>query len=139
MKFTRKKRLEELEDKMHDYVVGTLPRIEVEPKQGLFNKMCFFNAVDYSERHEQDIKVAEVIIVEEGFTYLHYINVDEAGVYLETSLGFRATYIDYYLVRIIPSEDYHRIHKLFDNAQRAYADKFLNWYDRYVLKINDLL
>ena len=111
--------------------------IDVEPVQGMFNHRCHENAVQWA-KSRPDYGVAEVIYIDDGKPILHYINTKN-GRYFETTLGWRAEYLEYYKIRDIHKTDYHQIHSEFERSLADWLIEFTNWFDRKVLKISRVL
>lgn len=115
-----------------NFVRSRYSLIKVEPKQGLFNYKCYFNAVQYTMEHA-GVQVVEVIYVDQGAPILHYLNHDpETGVYLETTQGFRAEYFEYYLLRTIHPDDYKFIGGEFDRAVLSWTEQFTTRFQRWL-------
>lgn len=134
----KQKRLTTLQDRLVDYVRSRHERIQVQPKQGLFNYKCFFNATQYAMTHK-DHTVVEVIYIEYGTPILHYINKNmKTGEYLETTLGYRASNLEYYLIREVPEFCEANMNHVFNTSLDAWTHQFTNWFDRVILRIDRL-
>lgn len=121
------------------YFRSTKERILVTPKQGLFNYRCFENAIEFT-RLNPNHEVYEVIYIEGSTAILHYINRDSlTGEFLETTLGFRADYFEYYLIRKIPEIDYKYLGSEFDKNVEFWTNKFSSWWERKLFKIDRLV
>lgn len=120
------------------FVRSRYEMIRVQPEQGVFNFRCFENAVEY-QRKNPDTEVIEVIYIDEGHPILHYINRKPDGTYLETTLGFRAERLEYYHIRRIHPDDYHRIGAEFDRVLISWTEEFTTWFQRKVLGIERVL
>lgn len=70
---------------------------------------------------------------------MRYINRSPDGTYLETSLGFRAERLEYYHLRRIHPDDYHRIGDEFDRVLTSWTEEFTTWFQRKVLGIERVL
>lgn len=115
-----------------NYFRARYPMILVKPCQGLFNYQCYFNAVEYALAHD-GISVVEVVYINGSEPILHYINYDvEQDTYLETTLGFRADYLEYYLLRTIHPDDYKYIGGEFDRAIDSWSDQFITPWRRFL-------
>ena len=125
-----------IRDKIVRHVRSRYELIKPAPTQGLFNFRCFENAVEY-QRLNPNLEIFEVMGVDDGDPFLHYINFDpEAGEFLETSLGWRAETMEYYVIRPIHPSDYRYIHREFNRACDSWRDQFTNWFHRKVLRID---
>lgn len=101
--------------------------VKPEATLGLFNFRCFENAVEYSRRYPE-LEIVEAIYVDEGEPCLHYLNFDPAASkYLETTLGWRAPHLEYYVIRKLYQDDYKYIHHEFERALASWTEQFLPW------------
>lgn len=121
-----------------NYFRARLTMIKVEPEQGLFNLRCFDNAVDYVRRFPAT-EVVEVIFVYNGEPILHYINRNSVGTYLETTLGYQAATLEYYLLRTIHAEDHKWLAGEFDRANRSWSREFTTWWQRWFFGLDKIL
>jgi hypothetical protein len=122
-----------------NYVRTRYEMIKPEPTLGLFNFRCFENAVEYARRYPE-LEVIEVIYLDGGVPILHYINRDPAnGKYLETTLGWRAQYLEYYHIRKIHPDDHRYLPGEFDRSLGSWLHQFTTWFDRKVLRIGRIL
>ncbi len=106
---------------------------------GLFNHKCFNNAVQYyydNNRKGNKVKVFEVIAISESDPCLHYINYDKnTKTYLETTLGYKANSIEYYLIREVHKDEFTNIENSFKNSLNEWNNRFISWIDRVVFGI----
>jgi hypothetical protein len=109
--------------------------VDVTPITGLFNQKCFYNAVEYARVNEGH-SVVEVMMIDGSTPILHYLNkVDATEELLETTLGYRASKLEYYVIREIHKNDYDSIGDEFDRAVDSWLMEFTTWFDRSVLQI----
>lgn len=131
--------LDKIHGRLKGHVRSRYEMIKPEPTLGLFNFRCFENAVEYARRYPE-MEVIEVIYVDNGTPILHYINYDPLDKkYLETTLGWRAPYLEYYHIRKIHVDDYYRISSEFDCSLGSWLEQFSNWFDRLILRIDRIL
>lgn len=124
----RDKIVERINRELRELCVATKERIRVEPGKGLFNYKCFFNAVQ-EVKANPDLRVVEVLYVDEGYVILHYINRDvNTGVYIDNTLGYTAPNYCYYYLREIAPDQYMEIDNLFSMTRTYYRKKYLPWY-----------
>ena len=107
------------------------------PKQGLFNRQCHNNSVEYSQIH--DCGIVETIYIDNGEPILHYLNTDNNGIFLETTLGWKAGTLEYYKIREIHSDDYFNISHEFIQSLESWTVQFLGWFGRKVLMIDRIV
>lgn len=119
--------IDKLDKKVYKDIKGSLTRIEVSACVGMFNSMCFFNSVEYAI--DNNCQVAEVICIDNGSPNLHYVNIKD-GAFLETTLGHRADYLEYYFVRDISPSDFKDIPEIFDRSLDYWGSRYLKWYHR---------
>ena len=113
--------------------------IKPEPTLGLFNFRCFENSVEYVRRYPE-LEVCEVILIDGGEPILHYLNFDPSnGKYLETTLGWRAEHLEYYLIRKIHKDDQRYIHGEFERALLSWKEQFVGWFGTNILRIDRIL
>jgi len=135
----KEKAIRSIHDKLKRYVRSRYEMIRPEATLGLFNFRCFENVVEYARRYPE-MEVIEVIYVDDGLPILHYINYDPVDKkYLETTLGWRAPYLEYYHIRKIHPDDYHRISKEFECSLDSWLEQFTSWFHRKVLGIDRIL
>ena len=111
-------------------------RIDVIPKQGLFNHKCFHNAVEFAYNNE-GYHVVEVMQIDNGASVLHYVNC-KFGIFYETTLGHLAEGREYYFIRVINEKDYPFIEWEFTNSKKTWNNKYLKWYHK-LIKINRIV
>jgi len=129
------KRIDKIHKRICTDVRSMYSMVDVLPKQGVFNHRCYFNAVEYARIHK-GVDVLEVIYIEGEEPILHYINrVIKTGELLETTLGYRADSLEYYVIKEVHESDYKNIHSEFNRSLEAWTAKWTNWFDRAVLKI----
>ena len=119
-----------------EHVRSKYSMANVIPKRGLFNQRCHRNAVEYARTHKKT-EVLEVIYIENGSPILHYINrrIDTSEL-LETTLGFEADSLEYYVIRTIHPDDYKAIGSEFHNSLRSWLMDFTTWFDRAILRVD---
>ena len=122
-----------------NFVRSRYELIKPDPTLGLFNFRCFENAVEYVRCHPE-LEVCEVVLVDCGMPILHYLNRDpSSGKYLETTLGWKAEHLEYYLIRRIHIDDHKYIGSEFDRALLGWLQQFTTWFDRQILGIERIL
>lgn len=123
--------LENAQDAVLMHARTRLKKIVAKPTQGLFNFRCFENAVQYAKENDNAI-VVEVMLDDNGVPILHFINKDlNTGEYLETTQGWRADHMDYYLIKEIHPEQYAYIGRLFNAGVDSWSDQFAGkWYHK---------
>ena len=113
--------------------------VKPEATLGLFNFRCFENAVEYSRRYPE-LEIVEAIYVDEGEPCLHYLNFDPAAnKYLETTLGWRAPHLEYYVIRKLHQDDYKYVHHEFERALASWTEQFLPWPLRILFNLKRIL
>ncbi|RQP13267.1 MAG: hypothetical protein EAS51_00180 [Microbacteriaceae bacterium] len=107
------------------------------PTQGMFNFRCHENCVQYvRDRPGERLGIVETIYVDGDFPILHYLVHDlAAGTYREVTLGWLAPQHEYYLIRPVHPSDFDRIHAEFSRARADWAEEFVGWFGRAVLRI----
>lgn len=122
-----------------DYVRSRYTMVDVLPEQGLFNQKCFYNAVEYARVYE-GVSVVEVIYIDNGDPILHYLNKDNGtGELFETTLGFRADSLEYYVIRDIADGDHKHIGDEFNRSLRSWLMQFTGSVGRFLFGIDRVL
>jgi len=121
-----------------EFIRSRYAMVDVKPEAGLFNYRCYFNAVEYASLNK-NVAVLEAIYIEDGHPTLHYINRNSKGELLETTLGYRAKDLEYYVIREIHKSDYKRICGEFDNSLDSWRHQFTNWFERKIIGIERVL
>lgn len=116
------------------HIANTMGKTEVEPTQGLFNYMCFFNAVEYASNND-GCEVVECIMVENERPSLHYVCMKDDR-FLEVSLGHRANNIDYFMTRTITQEEWEKIDDIFEAALAHWNNTFTTWWERLIFRVD---
>lgn len=119
-----------LKKKVRDWCDKTYPKkIAVEFKtehRPLFNARCHNNA-DHMVRCGDAVSIAEVVIIDDDSCTLHYINMDDQGLYFDATLGYQYTDCDYRLVRLMNKfKDYPGNH-LGDEKERICLAALGKW------------
>ena len=128
-------RLDKIHKRICTEVRSMYTMVNVTPTQGLFNYKCFMNAVEWARVHK-GMEVLEVIYIDNNEPILHYLNRNKkTGELLETTLGFYADNLEYYVIREIHESDYKYIRAEFDRSLEAWLYKFTNWFDRKILGV----
>lgn len=135
----KQRAIDNAREKLRRYVRSRYEMIRPEPTLGMFNFRCYENAVEYNRRYPE-MEVIEVIYMDGTCPILHYINYDPLDKkYLETTLGWRAPYLEYYHIRRIHPDDYHRITQEFERSLDSWLEQFTSWFQRKVLRIDRIL
>jgi hypothetical protein len=110
--------------------------VKVSPKAGLFNHKCHCNTVEYARTHK-GMEVLEVIYIDGTEPFLHYINrKTKTGELLETTLGFEADRMEYYIIRTIHPEDHKHIGAEFSRSLNSWLMDYTSWFDRAILRVD---
>ena len=122
-----------------EHVRSRYSLVKVSPKAGLFNLKCHCNAVEYARTHKKT-EVLEVVYIDDGTPIMHYINRRaDTGALLETTLGFEADRLEYYIIRTIHPEDYKHIAGEFHRSLQSWLMDFTTWFDRAILRVGRVL
>ena len=134
MKFREK----QISNRLKAFIRSRFKMIDVEPKCGLFNFRCFNNVAEYHRINGGT--VLEVILLNNTEDpILHYINTNESGECLETTLGYKAAKYEYYLVREIHISDIPNIEAEFARSLESWLHEHSSWFDRNFLGIRRVL
>lgn len=119
-----------LKQKVRDWCDKAYPKkIDVGFKsehRPLFNQQCHNNA-DHMVRCGDAVSIAEVVIIDDNTCTLHYINMDDQGLYFDATLGYQYSGCDYRLIRLLHKfKDYPGTH-LEDEKARICLDALGKW------------
>lgn len=123
--------------RINTYLRSRYTMIDVEPVQGMFNHRCHENSVQYAKSNE-GFGIAEVIYIDGDKPILHYVNTKE-GKFYETTLGWRASDLEYYKIRDIHPADWNRIHSEFSRSLDSWLTEYTKWYHRKIFRIDRVL
>ncbi|MFZ9191162.1 MAG: hypothetical protein ACO204_08645 [Schleiferiaceae bacterium] len=97
--------------------------------------------MEYVRLHpEEKLSVVEAVYIDGGEPTLHYLVHDPTmGRYLEVTLGWRADYLEYYVVRTVHPDDHKHILSEFHRALDDWTEEYVGWFGRRVLGIKRVL
>jgi len=126
-----------LENKARDIIVSharaTLTKIPVESGACRYNFRCHNNAVNDALNNNQD-SIAMCIYIDEGYPVIHFINIDNDGIYTDNTLGRWSETVEYFLVKKIPKVDFFTVSTVFSAYRKElkrkipFVIRILNWY-----------
>lgn len=96
--------------------------IEVRPGACRYNYRCQMNAVHDAIENGDD-KLAMVFYINNDYPILHFINVNNDGVFLDNTLGNWSTQYDYFFIRYIDKNSYYQINSIFDNFRNELQNR----------------
>lgn len=107
----------------------TKQRINVVPHSGMFNLRCHENSIEFA-RQNPDHKVIETIYIDDQhYPTLHYINQAPDGTFIDTTLGYKAEYYEYFFLREIVKDDFKTMGWIFDNTVEFWSRKYMrSWH-----------
>lgn len=105
---------------------ATLPKINVNSGDCRFNFHCHINSVNDALNNNQD-RIAMCFYFDDGQPIIHFINVDENGVFTDNTLGRWSQTYNYHLIRYIEKESFFDVVKIF-KSYRVELNKKLPWY-----------
>ncbi len=93
------------------------------------NAKCHLNAVQ--EAIDNDYDVLLTVCVGNDDVFVHFINVDSKGSYIDCTLGwFGVELYDYYLIRKIDKREYKTIWQNLINTKKTLINLNSNWLER---------
>ena len=131
LKKTLKKKVRDWCDKEYTKKIDVKVKPEHRP---LFNQQCHNNA-DHMVRCGDAVSIAEVVIIDDNTCTLHYINMDDQGVYFDAALGYQYSGSDYRLIRLIHTFKGYPGNHLEDEKERICLEALGKWRN----KLNDPL
>jgi hypothetical protein len=126
-----------IQTKIKTNVRATCKNIDVLPLQGLFNRQCHNNCVEYS-RLNPTYGIVEVIYIDNGAPILHYVNTKK-GKFYETTLGYKAKDLEYYKIRTINKVCYKYIISEFTNSYTYWDELYTNSLQRRLFNLDRLV
>ena len=120
MDFLRKR----AQERLKRHIRCNYQRVVPKAGTGLFNRSCFYNAVEVAKRDNSE--VWEVFLIEGNYPILHYLNAKD-GEFVDNTLGHRTEIRanEYYLVRQIAECDFYYIDTEFTRSSDYWTDRFL--------------
>lgn len=114
----------ELLDK-HNFVLG----------DAYYNYMCHLNSVQYVENGSMK-SVILCICIKDDEPFIHFINKDKDGHYVDNTLGWQYKDIKYYKVRELTKDEMYNIEQVFTNIRKQLIDENSNKFLRKILLID---
>lgn len=103
------------------------------------NARCHLNAVQSA--YDNNYKVCLSICVGNDEVFVHFINKDVKGNYIDNTLGWYGQELyDYFLVREVNENEYRRIWNLLINTKKMLINTNSTWLERKLkfIKENDI-
>ena len=103
------------------------------------NARCHLNSVQ--EAYDKGYKVLLIICVGNNEVFVHFINQDSKGNYVDNTLGwFGKELYDYYLVREVNKSEYRTIWRLLNNTKKSLININSSWIERKlkIIKEDDI-
>lgn len=107
-----------------NHLIATKDEIEVNPGRCRYNFRCQYNSVHeaISEKHN---KIALCMYIDGDYPIVHFINVDNNGVFIDNTLGHWVQNYKFFLIKYIENHDFFNVDKYFD-AYRLELQKVLS-------------
>lgn len=103
------------------------------------NARCHLNAVQ--EAYDNGYKVLLTICVGNDGVFVHFINQDSKGHYIDNTLGWYGQELyDYYLVKEVSTSEYKTIWNLLINTKKMLINTNSSWLERKlkIIKEDDI-
>ena len=103
------------------------------------NASCHLNAVQ--EAYDKGYKVLLTICIGNNEVFVHFINQDSKGNYIDNTLGWYGQELyDYYLVREVNKSEYRTIWNLLTNTKKSLINISSSWIERKlkIIKEDDI-
>ena len=103
------------------------------------NSRCHLNAVQ--EAYDNGYKVLLTICVGNDEVFVHFINQDSKGYYIDNTLGWYGKELyDYYLVKEVSKSEYKTIWNLLTNTKKMLINTNSSWLERKlkIIKEDDI-
>ncbi len=112
-------------------IITSHNRIYPTPGVCRYNFQCHSNAV-HDAYQDGDEHVAMVIYIDDAEPIIHFINVksiEGKTSYVDNTLGIWCTQYEFYLIKLIPKDDFFKVHSLF-HIYRKELRKSLSFWTR---------
>jgi hypothetical protein len=116
---------------INNYIRANLSKISVTSGILRYNFMCHKNAVHDAVIDKQDNIAMVFYTSNNNKPILHFINIDKKGNYKDNTLGTWSEMYDYYLIRLIPSNQFKEVDNIFESYRkelRRLIPFYLRWY-----------
>lgn len=116
---------------VENFVKATYNKIEVKSGNCRFNQKCHLNSVHEALNNNED-KLAMAYCHSEKYDdyFVHFINVNNDGEFIDNTLGRWSEIYEYYFIRYINKSDYFDIDSIF-NAYNKEMLRRLPFYIRW--------
>ena len=98
--------------------------------RGLFNNRCHLNAVQMVKTNKAEEVHMVVSMNSKEFPFVHFINTDKEGKFIDNTLGWKYETYDYYIIKKIEPEEYEAIEDVLLEAKKSlieiHSNKFIN-------------
>lgn len=112
------------------------PEIKVLPGEAYFNRRCHLNSANIALRNNHEKVICCITIEETGSAFMHFLNIDSSGNYIENTLGQFSQIYRYYLIGEILKEDLLNIDRKFTEYRNMIRKKYIHWSYRFLIKID---
>lgn len=112
-----------VKNKIKKYIKNKHDKIQVKSGNGMFNFMCHANATQYAIKHNEKEIILCICINKHGTPFIHFINKNVDGEYIDNTLGFWSKTMEYYLIKNISEDDYFNIEDIFTNYRKYLRKK----------------
>lgn len=100
------------------------------------NARCHLNAVQ--EFYDNGSNVCLCVCVGNDEVFVHFINQDAKGNYIDNTLGWYGQEVfDYFLIRKVNENEYHKIWQLLVETKRMLININSNWLERKLKLIKE--
>ncbi len=101
------------QNEIRKYIKATFKKIDVKAGKCRFNFRCQLNAVHEAIENSED-KVALIIYINKGSSecIVHFVNVDENGIFTDNTLGHWSKCQDFYFIKYIDEKNFFSINNV---------------------------
>lgn len=119
---------------IYEWVVSCLEQITVVPGECRYNFMCHMNAIHEAKKSKEK-RIAMCFHIKNGSPIIHFINVNEYGVFVDNTLGHLSSEYTYYLIKYVKEDEFFNIDNIF-LYYRKYVRRSLSFWNRLLSNIN---
>lgn len=117
---------------IHSYIKAHYNKIDVTSGLLRYNYMCHKNAVHDARVNKEDL-IAMVFYFQSNThkPIIHFININKDNTYIDNTLGTWSSMYDYYLIRVVPENQFKEVDNIFENYRKylkTLIPFYLRWY-----------
>ncbi len=102
------------QSEIRNMIISELEKIQIKAGLCRFNNRCHLNSVHDAIEAKQDKLAMCFCVPKKGSgSFIHFINIDSKGAYIDNTLGHWSRKYDYYLIKIIIENEFFNVENIF--------------------------